>query len=549
MAPVKVFIVYAHEDAAFLRHLELHLRILQIVQVIDQWHDGLIVAGERWNDAIHRALEQAELVLVLVSVHSMSSSYIMTEELPSALTKAANGQIGLIPILVGKVDWESLPISEHQALPNTGVPISNAEDDGAWVEVIRGIRLACATLRKQEATKIGPLEITRDQSSLVSARVQENRPGNWLKDLEWLAHDRKELEGQLQNLRAHLSDRESSQPLGSPEVARQFVRATVQTSQEPPKAESPILLTCQQLSKEFQGDKAALRFTAESVSFKLAAGQIAGVVGFNGTGKTTLLRLLAGELRKTTGQVLINDRDGLGRPIRNRVAFVPQSPASWSGLLGDHLRQQAAFWGALGRANEAVVTRVSRLLGLEEYERHERQQLSGGFVMRAAIAAAMVAMPGVLVLDEPLAPLDPRAQQQLLAELRSFVTLEGRALVLSSQHVPEVEGVADIMVALGVGDASPVARRRQSKPGRWFELSMSDDLGSLVRQLARNGSVQRFEIGETKVFVELKEQTSLAGAVALFGDAGLSAIRDVSDSALASMFTASAGERFRPSDE
>src|SRR5205814_280864 len=99
--------------------------------------------------------------------------------------------------------------------------------------------------------------------------------------------------------------------------------------------------------------------------------------------------------------------------------------------------------------NERVMRQAATLLELDEYEHHTWARLSEGFRMRAAIAAATLASPTILILDEPLAPLDPDSQQSLLAWTRAYARAWRQlAIVVSSQHVAEIESIANSVLVL-----------------------------------------------------------------------------------------------------
>lgn len=191
------------------------------------------------------------------------------------------------------------------------------------------------------------------------------------------------------------------------------------------------------------------------VDLDVAPGSRTAVLGANGSGKTTLFRLLAGGLRPSAGQVLLDgdpvrhDRAGLNR-LRRRVQLVLQEPDDQ--LFAPSVFQDVGFGPLnLGLAPDEVRSRVADALaatGTTELADRPPHQLSFGQRKRVALAGALAMAPDVLVLDEPTAGLDPAGTGQLVSTLRAF----GGAVLLSTHDVDLAVGWAvDAAVVLDGG--------------------------------------------------------------------------------------------------
>jgi ABC-2 type transport system ATP-binding protein len=207
-------------------------------------------------------------------------------------------------------------------------------------------------------------------------------------------------------------------------------------------------------------------FRLTGVTLDLAPGTITGVVGSNSSGKTTLLRIVAGDLAADDpGAVRYPDLRG-GNPgnpkkapdwylVRRRISYVPQEPQSWPCPLRAALQFWAAEHGFQGEDNQEEVNFILERMGLRELLDYEWRQLSGGMKMRVELARVWLRRPRLIVLDEPLAPLDPFAQFVFLRDLRAMADRSPGpvrpAILLSSQHIPEVETIADQMLLLEDG--------------------------------------------------------------------------------------------------
>ena len=145
--PVTLFISYAHEDQEYLAMLIKQLSDLKRIGIIQSWHDRMINAGDRWQDEIDQALEEARVIVFLISPDFIASEYINGVEVKRAKERHAQGLARIIPVIVKDVFWEKNPLSIFQALPADGQSIAGASNkDRAFVEVVSGIYKAVESL-------------------------------------------------------------------------------------------------------------------------------------------------------------------------------------------------------------------------------------------------------------------------------------------------------------------------------------------------------------------------------------------------------------------
>ena len=174
-------------------------------------------------------------------------------------------------------------------------------------------------------------------------------------------------------------------------------------------------------------------------------GRVAGLVGPNGAGKTTLLRLATGLLAPTCGTISVLGEDPAAGPAQlARVGFVAQDTPVYARMpVADHLRLGAwlnpAWDGELARRRIAQV-------GLDPRQR--AGSLSGGQRAQLALTLALAKRPELLILDEPVASLDPLARREFLRSLMEAVAEHGVSVVLSSHLVADLERVCDYLVVL-----------------------------------------------------------------------------------------------------
>ncbi|WP_027345779.1 ABC transporter ATP-binding protein [Hamadaea tsunoensis] len=183
-------------------------------------------------------------------------------------------------------------------------------------------------------------------------------------------------------------------------------------------------------------------------SVRVPAGRIVGLVGPNGAGKTTLLGLTCGLIAPTAGTIsVLGDRPAAGAAQLARVGFVAQDAPAYATLsVADHLRLGARL---NPRWDMPLAEGRVRRLGLDPAQKAGR--LSGGQRAQLALTVAAAKRAELLILDEPVAALDPLARNAFLRDLGEFAAELGVTVVLSSHLLGDVERVCDHLIVLAAG--------------------------------------------------------------------------------------------------
>ncbi len=241
---------------------------------------------------------------------------------------------------------------------------------------------------------------------------------------------------------------------------------------------SKALLEVSNITKQYSNSS----FSLKPISLKLNTGKVLGVVGENGNGKTTLLRMLGGQLAINGGSIkycLLKNPDEYA--IKNHVAFIPQRIPKWYGGLKDNLHFSASLAGIYGAENELMVSFMLERLNLTAYAHLNWDSISSGYRTRFEIARVLLQKPQLLILDEPLANLDIKAQQTILTDL--IYMAKGihnpMGIVLSSQQLHEVEKVADTVIFIKQGQcmfSSNDAATTITNTAIEFETSVTRDV-------------------------------------------------------------------------
>ena len=197
----------------------------------------------------------------------------------------------------------------------------------------------------------------------------------------------------------------------------------------------------------------------EQVSIQVEKGELLGVIGHTGSGKSTLIQMLNGLLRPTGGQVLLDGKDIWAEPkkirsVRFRVGMVFQYPEYQ--LFEETVLKDIMFgpknMGLSDQEAESRAREAAHFTGLkEELLGKSPFELSGGEKRRAAIAGVIAMDPDVLILDEPTAGLDPRGRDVLLAQITQYHKNRGNTVLLVSHSMEDIGRTADRLLVMNGG--------------------------------------------------------------------------------------------------
>jgi ABC-2 type transport system ATP-binding protein len=209
----------------------------------------------------------------------------------------------------------------------------------------------------------------------------------------------------------------------------------------------------------------------DQISLQVPRGQLFGLLGPNGAGKTTTFRMIAGILRPTAGRIWLGEDDLLARPMaaKARLGFIPDRPFVYEKLTGgEFLRFVAGLYGQDGGAVERRIDQLLDVFELTSWKDELIESYSHGMKQKLIISSALVHRPEVIVVDEPMVGLDPRAARLLKDIFRQFVGRGGT--VLMSTHTLEVaeamcDRIAIIQTGRIVAEGTIADLREQTRAG------------------------------------------------------------------------------------
>ena len=195
------------------------------------------------------------------------------------------------------------------------------------------------------------------------------------------------------------------------------------------------------------------RFRAiDTINFKINKGEVVGLLGHNGAGKTTIMRMLTGYLEPSAGSITV---DGLEieqhkQAIQKQIGYLPENCPVWPEMtVIDYLRYQAQLHGVAVDAIDSSVVDVIRKTDLKQKATASIQTLSRGYRQRVGVAQAILHKPAIIILDEPTNGLDPTQIQQMRSLIRELA--QEATVILSTHILQEVQAVCERVLIMRNG--------------------------------------------------------------------------------------------------
>lgn len=250
--------------------------------------------------------------------------------------------------------------------------------------------------------------------------------------------------------------------------------------------ETKVVISLKDCRKRFSG------FDLGPVTLDINEGDVVALMGPNASGKSTLLRIILGELAVSSGEVRYTGLPTAWsyREQRSTLGYVPQFFSAWRGPLRENLHYFLSARGVTGDENRKRVEYYLHRLHLEKYQDKSWDQISGGFRLRFVLARELLTEPRVLILDEPLAHLDVESQSYLLDIIKTISSRSKQpiSVVLTSQHIYETERFCSKVVVLREGKSvaqGPLSQVNNIHGMSIFELETESEFEAVIKFLKK----------------------------------------------------------------
>ena len=294
------------------------------------------------------------------------------------------------------------------------------------------------------------------------------------------------------------------------------------------------IITAKSVSKTYHKGN----FKLGPLDVSVNTGEVVGLVGENGNGKTTLLRLLCGELKPTSGSIDYHFEKPAKNnyELRTKLVYIPQRIDLLRGGLMDNLQFTLTSHGITGEDNHYLALAMLARMGLWPYKNLNWARLSSGYKMRFELARTLLRQPKVLLLDEPLANLDILAQQIILEDLRylSGSLFRPFGVVLSSQQLYEVEKVSEKIIFLENGKLvsdSSVVNEEEVENYLILEMDSSAERNFIYESL-KGAGLERIHFNGGNYILFFSRDKTMSDVMSTMGKEKIpvSYLRDISNS-------------------
>lgn len=220
------------------------------------------------------------------------------------------------------------------------------------------------------------------------------------------------------------------------------------------------ILEVKNLTHIYGGNTPFMTDAVKNVNFSIEKGEIVGIIGHTGSGKSTLVQHLNGLLKPTEGEILLENKNIWDNPkqirtIRSRVGLVFQYPEYQ--LFEDTVYKDIAFGPKnMGLDDNTIknrITEISELVGIkQEYFEKSPFDLSGGEKRRVAIAGVMAMQPEIIVFDEPVAGLDPKGRNAVIKMIADYRSRYNATVIIISHNMEDMALLADKLIVMNKGE-------------------------------------------------------------------------------------------------
>lgn len=202
-----------------------------------------------------------------------------------------------------------------------------------------------------------------------------------------------------------------------------------------------------EVRKTFPGGAGKVVEALAPVSLKVYEGEFVAIVGTSGCGKSTLMRIVAGLMPPTAGDVIVNNREISGPDSRTGIVFQTPVLLPWR-TVRRNIELQLDIRGIVSAQAREQVGALIRLVGLEGFEDRMPYELSGGMQQRVALCRALIHDPTLLLMDEPFGALDAMTREQMNSELQRIWAETRKTVVFITHSITEAVFLADRIVVM-----------------------------------------------------------------------------------------------------
>ena len=268
------------------------------------------------------------------------------------------------------------------------------------------------------------------------------------------------------------------------------------------------MLEIKKISKEY-GDMIAVN----DIDLEINKGEIFGILGPNGAGKSTLIGMICGLIKRTSGEIIYEEKETNTRKFKENIGIVPQDFALyWDLTAEENIEFFCSLYGFRGKDLKTRVNKVLDFVGLTDVRKKKASEFSGGMKRRLNIGCAISHSPKLIIMDEPTVGIDPQSRNHILKSVLKLRD-EGATIIYTSHYMQEVDDICDRIAIVDKGNIIAEGTSEELKnligDKRVLNITVKKRIDNLEDKLLEITGIEKVVYSENQYKISTIKNTNL----------------------------------------
>ena len=268
------------------------------------------------------------------------------------------------------------------------------------------------------------------------------------------------------------------------------------------------ILEIKKISKEY-GDMIAVN----DIDLQVNKGEIFGILGPNGAGKSTLIGMICGLIKRTSGEIIYEEKETKTRKFKENIGIVPQDFALyWDLTAEENIEFFCSLYGFRGADLKRRVNKVLDFVGLTDVRKKRASEFSGGMKRRLNIGCAIAHSPKLIIMDEPTVGIDPQSRNHILKSVLKLRD-EGATVIYTSHYMQEVDDICDRIAIVDKGNVIAEGTSEELKnligDKRVFNITVKEKIDNFEDKLLEITGIEKVAYSENQYKISTIKNANL----------------------------------------
>lgn len=268
------------------------------------------------------------------------------------------------------------------------------------------------------------------------------------------------------------------------------------------------MLELKKIAKEY-GDIIAVN----DIDLKVNKGEIFGILGPNGAGKSTLIGMICGLIKRTSGEIIYEEKETKIRKFKENIGIVPQDFALyWDLTAEENIEFFCSLYGFRGKDLKTRVNNVLDFVGLTDVRNKKASEFSGGMKRRLNIGCAIAHSPKLIIMDEPTVGIDPQSRNHILKSVLKLRD-EGATVIYTSHYMQEVDDICDRIAIVDKGNVIAEGTSEELKnligDKRVFNITVKEKIDNFEDKLLEITGIEKVAYSENQYKISTIKNANL----------------------------------------